>query len=72
MEKLTLEVTGMHCASCGLLIDETLQDLPGVESAATDVEAGRTVVEHDPGLTPPEAMAEAIAELGYQVQPAAT
>ncbi|OKK03885.1 hypothetical protein AMK26_18165 [Streptomyces sp. CB03234] len=34
----------MHCNSCGLLIDDELEDLPGVRSAATDVRTGRSVV----------------------------
>ncbi|MFE1788723.1 heavy-metal-associated domain-containing protein [Streptomyces sp. NPDC059525] len=42
--RVVLEVEGMHCASCGLLIDDELEDLAGVRSAATDMRAGRSVV----------------------------
>lgn len=56
----------MHCASCGLLIDEVLDDLPGVARSATDVTAGRTVVTPAAGaVVEPRVMAEAITELGY-------
>ncbi|WP_328971435.1 cation transporter [Streptomyces sp. NBC_00239] len=47
--QVVLLVEGMHCASCGLLIDDELEDVPGVRSAATDVRAGRTVVVLDEG-----------------------
>ncbi|MFZ3493059.1 cation transporter [Streptomyces sp. 5.8] len=43
-EQVVLLIDGMHCTSCGLLIDDELEDLPGVRSATTDVRAGRCVV----------------------------
>lgn len=59
-------VTGMHCASCGLLIDETLEDeVPGVQRAETSVRKGRTVVTADDGLDP-AVIASAITAAGYQ------
>jgi len=42
--QIMLAVEGMHCASCGLLIDDELEDLPGVRSASTSVRTGRTTV----------------------------
>ncbi|WP_308312977.1 cation transporter [Streptomyces sp. ISL-1] len=46
---VALLVEGMHCTSCGLLIDDELEDLPGVRSSSTDVKAGRTTVRLDDG-----------------------
>lgn len=60
----TFRVEGMHCASCALLIDDTLQDLPGVRGTETSVKAGRSVVELGDGSTPADVIA-AINELGY-------
>jgi copper chaperone CopZ len=64
---LVVAVGGMHCASCGLLIDEVVEELPGVASAATDVRAGRTVVRPAAdGPGPDQAMVlDAIRNLGY-------
>ncbi len=31
----TFRVEGMHCGSCALLIDDALEDLPGVRSTLT-------------------------------------
>lgn len=58
-------VEGMHCASCTLLIDETLEDLPGVGHSRTELKAKRVTVELDPDTTSPEQVADAIAGLGY-------
>jgi copper chaperone CopZ len=69
---IVLDVAGMHCPSCGLLIDETVEELPGVVSSATDVRAGRTLVRLTADATPdPSTIIEAIAEVGYSAVPAA-
>lgn len=60
----TLTVTGMHCGSCGILIDEVMEDVPGVRSSTTDVKAGRTTVEHDDTVDQ-NAIVAAVAEAGY-------
>ena len=60
----TFRIEGMHCASCALLIDDTLTDLPGVRSTQTSMKKGRSIVELDAGATPADVIA-AIGELGY-------
>jgi len=47
MTELSFEVIGMHCNSCGLLVDDAVEDVPGVASSTTDVRAGRTTVKGD-------------------------
>jgi len=44
----TFVVAGMLCASCGMLIDDVVEDLAGVVTSATSVRRGRTVVTYDP------------------------
>ena len=61
-------VTGMHCVSCGMLIDDAVEELGGVRSCATDARRGRTVVRFDPAATSPEAIAAAIEEAGYRAE----
>lgn len=48
--KVVLEIEGMHCASCGLLVDDELEDLAGVRSASTDMRTGRSVVLLEEGM----------------------
>ena len=62
---LAFAVTGMHCASCGLLIDDTVEELPGVEASETDSRRGRTVVRADLAATTSAEIVAAIAEAGY-------
>jgi len=61
----TFAVTGMHCASCGILIDETLEELPGVVSSSTDLRRETTTVEYDPGQTSVDLISAEIVSLGY-------
>ncbi|MFD3928312.1 heavy-metal-associated domain-containing protein [Streptomyces sp. NPDC058614] len=42
--QVILEIEGMHCSSCGMLIDDELEEVPGVRSARTDVRRGRSIV----------------------------
>lgn len=65
----TFRVEGMHCASCGLLIDDTLEDLAGVASAQTSMKQGCSVVELDAGRCTPADVISAIEELGYTAHP---
>lgn len=61
----TFVISGMHCGSCGLLIDETLEEMPGVHRAQTSVRAGRAVVDADPAIADPDTLAAAITAAGY-------
>ncbi|MGW6454925.1 heavy-metal-associated domain-containing protein [Streptomyces sp. NPDC055078] len=47
--EVVLEVEGMHCTSCGLLIDHELEAIPGVRSARTDLRSGRSTVRFEEG-----------------------
>jgi len=58
-------ITGMHCASCGLLVDDTLEDLPGVSTAETDVRNATTRITAADDLAD-DAVVAAITALGYQ------
>ncbi|MDH6539938.1 heavy metal-associated domain-containing protein [Streptomyces sp. SPB4] len=62
--RMEFAVGGMHCGSCGLLIDDEVEELPGVSTSATDVRKERTVV-HLAAAVPAERIVAAIAEAGY-------
>ncbi|MEU0880422.1 heavy metal-associated domain-containing protein [Lentzea sp. NPDC005914] len=64
--KHTFRVEGMHCGSCALLIDDALEDLPGVHSTQTSVKQGASTVELDISETSPEDVIGVIEELGYR------
>jgi copper chaperone len=60
-----LRIQGMHCSSCGLLVDETLEELDGVIRSTTDVRRGRARIEFDVEVVSIEDLIAAIDELGY-------
>ena len=67
-ESLRFEVAGMHCGSCGLTIDEALEDIPGVAQARTSFRSGSTQVTLASGAAPEQITREvlaAIAAVGY-------
>ena len=55
----------MHCGSCSLLIDDTLEDLPGVSRSHTELKAGRSTLQLDTALTDAQQVIDTIIDLGY-------
>jgi copper chaperone len=65
--RVVLDVDGMHCSSCGLLIDDELEEVPGVRSSRTDVRKGRSTVRlDDEGVADHAALIAAVERAGYQ------
>jgi copper chaperone CopZ len=65
MMKKTLQLSGLHCVNCSLLIEEDLADI-GVTAKANY--AKQTVdVTYDPKKTKEKSIIEAIQHLGYTV-----
>ena len=50
MKKITLTISGMHCASCALNIEKALKKLDGVESAVVNFANEEATAEYDPKL----------------------
>ncbi|SHF80705.1 heavy-metal-associated domain-containing protein [Streptoalloteichus hindustanus] len=61
----TFMITDMRCGSCALLIDDVLEDLPGVTDPRTSARRGRTTLLLDTTRTTPEQVIAAIASAGY-------
>jgi Cu+-exporting ATPase len=66
--EIVLAVQGMHCASCGLLIDEALEDLAGVSQSTTSVRGASTTVLVDLTACPVTRVLAEISDLGYTAQ----
>lgn len=65
VQTLTFDVSGMHCASCGILVDEAVEELDGVARSDTDSRRGRTIVRADVEVTTVADITNAITEVGY-------
>lgn len=48
MKTATLNIFGMHCASCAINIDGELEDLDGVKEAKTSYAKQKTEITFDP------------------------
>ncbi|MGY5079161.1 heavy-metal-associated domain-containing protein [Streptomyces nigrescens] len=70
--RVELLVEGMHCNSCGLLIDDELEEIPGVRSSTTDMKAGRTTIRLKEGADlDVAALVAAVEQAGeYKARPA--
>lgn len=69
-ETLTWQISGMHCSSCSILIDEAVEDLDGVLSSSTSLRQRLTTVTYNPTRCAADQIAAAIVEAGYQADPA--
>lgn len=70
METCTLDLTGMHCASCVGRVERFLKKAPGVEDAAVNLATNRAFVAFDPAQTQPAALIAAVEKAGYGATPA--
>jgi P-type Cu+ transporter len=67
MEKTKLKLSGLHCTSCAVNIDLTVEDIPGVKNSDTNFAKSEAEVTFDPNLTDEKSIKTAIHNLGYQV-----
>ncbi len=62
---ITFRIDGMHCMSCSMNIDGSLEDSEGVFEATTTYAQGKSAVRYDADKTTPEKLQEIISGLGY-------
>ncbi|MEK6952101.1 MAG: copper-translocating P-type ATPase, partial [Nanoarchaeota archaeon] len=67
MKKGTLKITGMHCASCALLIEKNLKKKPGVINASVNYGTEKATIDYDESRTDIKNFVHAIREVGYDV-----
>jgi Cu+-exporting ATPase len=60
-------VKGMHCAACSARIERILRARDGVSRAEVSLAAESLEVAYDPGQDSPQAMAQAIADAGFEL-----
>jgi Cu+-exporting ATPase len=70
-ETLKLSVRGMTCANCARSVENTMAGIPGVTKASVDLASASATVEYDTELVKPEAIANAVRDLGYETAKAA-
>jgi len=70
-EKISLDISGMHCASCITAIEDALKRVPGVKAASVNLATEKAVVETDETQAPLELLIHAVEEAGYGAKPSA-
>ncbi len=66
MEKITLNIEGMHCGACATGIQMLVSSMDGVGSIFVDYETKKGTVEFDPAKVTKDQIIKAIEELGYK------
>ncbi|VVB53631.1 Heavy-metal-associated domain protein [uncultured archaeon] len=66
MKDLKLEVKGMHCHSCEMLIEDSLAEVAGVRKVKADHKAGLVRITADDSVNL-NAVKKAIVKEGYEV-----
>ncbi|MFA6045514.1 MAG: heavy metal-associated domain-containing protein [Phycisphaerales bacterium] len=65
-QRVSFDVTGMHCEMCEANIEGAIEKIPGVKKVTSSYKAGRVEVEIDPAAPPSnDAMIKAIEALKY-------
>lgn len=67
MRTVTLQIEGMHCASCARTVEMFLSAEPGVKKAAASKERHEVRVLFDPQIVDDERLAGVIRNAGYRV-----
>lgn len=65
MEKIELNIQGMHCGGCATGIQMVTEMLDGVSSAFVDLDGKKGTWEVDTTKVKPENIIEEITKLGY-------
>ncbi len=68
MKKTTLTISGMHCASCALIIDKALKKIPSIKNSVTNFSTSKTTVEYNPSKIKIEQITKKIQALGYSAE----
>ncbi len=68
MEKINLKVNGMHCASCEMLVTDSLRDSDGVENAKANHINGQISIEYNKNMIDLDTISSIIKEEGFEVE----
>ena len=62
---VTLDVPGMTCAMCPIMVKKALMKVPGIANAEVSYEAKQAVVTYDDAKTSADALMQATRNAGY-------
>ncbi len=65
---LTLALTGLHCSSCAVNIDLSLEDLAGVVNSKTNYAKSVAVIDYEPEKIDSQKIIAEVEKLGYSAK----
>src|SRR3989344_3056076 len=65
--KLKLDIKGMHCRSCEILLEQNISKVPGVKKVRTDYRNGAAFIESNTSNPPIESIRKAVLDAGYDI-----
>ena len=67
-KKITIPVSGMHCAACQSRVQSALQKTAGVQDATVNLMLNNATVTYDDSAVAPEALVDSIKSTGYDAE----
>lgn len=67
LETVTIKLSGLHCSSCGISIDNALEENEAVSEASTSYAKAESKISFDPTRIDLAKLKQIINEAGYQV-----
>jgi len=67
MPKIVIPVSGMHCKSCEMLIEESLEKIPGVIKVRASFRTGQTEIFYENEKPAEDALKKVILDAGYKI-----
>src|SRR4030042_3026911 len=64
-KRVSLSISGMHCASCSSIIERTLKKIPGISSASVNFGSEKALVIYDESVVNIDSIIKAIKKAGY-------
>ena len=68
LSTVTLKLSGLHCTSCALNIDLTLEEIPGIKSSKTNYQKAEANIEFDSSVISLQSIKKTIKNLDYSVE----
>ena len=66
MNKIVLNIEGMHCAACSAAVEKSVGKLKGIESVSVNLTAGNALIYFDEALIGTDEMIEAVNNAGFK------
>lgn len=68
ISNIKLNLSGLHCTSCAVNIDLSLEELPGVINSTTNYAKSLASISYEEEKIEPKTILAEIEKLGYQVE----